>query len=486
MDSGRLSPADVVSEAKQDKFQAIEEHAMIRTSLVTRSVTGNLLRILSSAALGVFAGGDQQAAEVKHLTLTEAVQLAVSQNRDLKIARLKVAESQQNKAQARSCYFPEIKNHSTLLRTTSLEDLQIPAGAFGVVPNIGAVPYHNVQITQGAQTLETSGTTLAQPLTQLIRIRQSNRIAASQTAGTRDELKKTENEVAVKVHELYFNILATRLEKRAADQEIAYSKTNLRESEEAIEKGNALKISAIDGQAGLLQSEQDGLTAELQLSDLTTELNDLLGLPLDTPLELAPVEPVSLQIRPREEYVQSALAENPEILAAAEQVSQAKAGVTSAKSAYIPDVSAIARQSYQNGVPFLVHNFGTFGLTLDYDVFDFGKRRAVVRENEEKLAEAQENLTRLKEAVSVRIERTYNKVERTAQMLQVAREQVRLREESERLATNQFALGVSLVSARQQASAASYKAQASLLQAQLNYLLAGAELEEEAGRTPGL
>lgn len=445
-----------------------------------------LLRILSLAVLGVFAGDDQQAAEVKHLTLTEAVRLAVSQNRDVKIARLKVAESRQEKAQARSGYFPEIKNHSTLLRTTALENLEIPAGAFGAIPNIGAVPYRNVQITQGAQTLETSGTGLAQPLTQLIRIRQANRIAASQTAGSKDEVQKAENEVAVKVHELYFGILVARLQKRTADQEIAYSRTNLRESEEAIEKGNALKISAIDGQAGLLQSEQDGLTAELQLNDLTTELNDLLGLPLDTPLELAPVEPTTLQIRAREEYIQSALAENPEILAAAEQVEQAKAGVKSAKTAYIPDVSAIARQSYQNGVPFLVHNFGTFGLTLDYDVFDFGKRRAVVRENEAKLAEAQENLTRLKEAVSVRIERTYNKVERTAQMLQVAREQVRLREESERLATNRLTLGVALVSARQEATAATYKAQASLLQAQLTYLLAGAELEEVAGRTPGL
>ena len=450
---------------------------MIRTSL---------LRILSLAFLGVLSGVGQQAAEVKRLTLTEAVQLAVSQNRDLKIARIRVAESREKKAEARSNYFPQIKNRSALLRITSLEDLQIPAGAFGLVPNIGAVPYHNVQITQGAQTLETSGTTLAQPLTQLIRIHQANRIASSETASTRDELKKAENEVAVKVHELYFNILATRLLKRAADQETGYAQAHLRESEEDIQRGNALKISAIDSRASLLQSEQDALTAELQLNDLTAEFNDLLALPLDTPLELAPVEPAVLQIHPREEYVQSALAENPEILAAAEKVEQAKAGITSAKSAYIPDVSAIARQDYQNGVPFLVHNFGTFGLTLEYDVFDFGKRRAMVRENEAKLAEAQENLTRLKEAVSVRIERTYNKVERTAQMLQVALEQVKLREESERLATNQLTLGVSLASARQQASAATYKAQAGLLQAQLTYLLAGAELEEAAGRTPGL
>jgi outer membrane protein TolC len=450
---------------------------MIRTSW---------LRILSVAAVGVLGGIDQQAAEVKPLTLTEAVQLAISQNRDLKIARLRVTESEQRKAQVHSGYFPELKNHSSVLGLTALENLEIPAGAFGVVPNIGLVPSRNLQINQGSSTVETSGTALVQPLTQLIRIRQQDRIVASETASTRDDVKKAENEVAVKVHQLYFGILVSVLAKRAADQETAYAQTHLRESEEEIQKGNALKISAINNAASLLQSEQDALAAELQVNDLTTELNDLLGLPLDTPLELAPVEPSSLQLQPREAYVQSALADNPEIHAAAERVEQAKAGVASAKTKFIPDVSAFARQSYQNGIPFLVHNFGSFGVEMDYDVFDFGKRRAEVRENEAKLAEAQENLTRLKEAVSVKISNTYNKVARTAQMLQVASEEVRLREEGERLATNQLAQGVIQVSDRQQASAANYKAQAELLQAQLAHLLAGAELEEVAGRTPGL
>jgi outer membrane protein TolC len=222
------------------------------------------------------------------------------------------------------------------------------------------------------------------------------------------------------------------------------------------------------------------------LSDLTTELNDLLGLPLDTPLELSPVQTASLEEHTRDEYLQIAYSENPEVKAAAEAVEKAKAGVTAAKSAYIPDVSVIARQSYQNGVPFLVHNFGTFGVNLTYDVFDFGKRRATVREREAQLGQARENLERLKEAVGVRIEQSYNRVERARHMLQVANEFVSLRAESERLAQNQLTEGVVLVSARRQASAASYKAQADLLQAQLGYLLAGAELEQAAGRTPGL
>ena len=228
------------------------------------------------------------------------------------------------------------------------------------------------------------------------------------------------------------------------------------------------------------------LTAELQLSDLTTELNDLLGLPLDTRLELDPAVPTNFEQRPREEYAQSAWAEHPELLAAEEAVRKARAGVTAAKSAYIPDVTAFARHSYQDGVPFLLHNFGTFGVNLNWEVLDFGKRRSAVREREAQLAQAEENLRRLKDEVSVGIERSYNKVERTRNMVQVAKEVVKLRQESERLAQNQLTQGVILVSERRQATAASYKAQAEYLQASLGYLLAWAELEQTAGRTPGL
>ena len=76
---------------------------------------------------------------------------------------------------------------------------------------------------------------------------------------------------------------------------------------------------------------------------------------------LSPVEVTAPTESPREELLRIALEGNPDITSAAQKVEQAKAAVTAAKSAYIPDISVFARQSYQNGVPFLVHNFGTFG-----------------------------------------------------------------------------------------------------------------------------
>jgi outer membrane protein TolC len=443
-----------------------------------------LYRIVTLAGL-VMTAVPQYAAEMRHLTLAEAVHLAVSQNRTLKIARLKVTENEQKKAGERSAYFPQITNQSNALHISELQNIGIPAGAFGATGGT-LIPTQGVNLPQGQKTLVSSGTMIAQPLTQLIRIHEANRIAAAEVAVSRDDVKKAENQIALQVHSLYFGILISRLQKQAAEQQSAYSVEHLRESEEDVRNGSALKVAAIQGRAGMLESHQAVLTAELQLTDLTTELNDLLGLPLDTRLDLDPAVPARFEQQPREVYLQTAWSENPEILAAEQTVQKARAGVTAAKSAYIPDVTAYARHSYQDGVPFLVRNFGTFGVNLSWDVFDFGKRRAAVREREAQLAQAEENLERLKEEVAVGIERSYNKVERTKSLVEVANQVVRLRNEGERLAQNQLTEGVVLVSERRQATAATYKAEADFLQASLGYLLAWAELEQAVGRTPGI
>ncbi len=228
------------------------------------------------------------------------------------------------------------------------------------------------------------------------------------------------------------------------------------------------------------------LTADLQVSDLNTELDDLLGLPLDTKLDLQPIEAIGPDKRPLEEYVQTAWANNPEIASAEESIKKARAAVASAKSAFIPDITAYASDTWQNGVAFIVPNFGTVGVRLNYDVFDFGKRRAAVREREAQLAEAEENLKRLKDSISAQVERNYNAVERTKNLVAVADQVVALRRENERLSRNQVTQGVVTVANTLEAASATYKSQVDLLQANLSYMLAWAELKQTIGQTPGL
>jgi outer membrane protein TolC len=449
---------------------------MIRPRLLCLSATAAVLLLCAASAL---------TAEVRRLRLSQAVHLALQQNRTLKIAHLKVQENEHRKEGARSAYFPNLTNESNALHITELQNLFIPPGAFGTAGGV-PIPNRNTVLPQGKQTLFSSGTMLAQPLTQLLRIHQENRIAAAEIATSRDDLKNAENEIALQVHALYYGILVAQLQKKAAEQETSFATENLRENENYVRNGSALKVAALQGRAELLQGQQSVLTAELQIEDYTTEMNDLLGLPLDTKLELDPEVETNFETLPKSEYVKEAWDENPDVRAAEQAVVKARAGVAAAKTAYIPDVTAYARHSYQDGVPFLVHNFGTVGINLSYTLWDFGKRRATVREHTAQLAEAEQNLERLKEQVGVAIERSYNKLERTRSMVHVATQVAQLRQESERLATNQAAQGVVLISDVRHATAANYEAKAELLQANLGYLLAWAELQRTVGRTPGL
>ena len=74
---------------------------------------GYFFRILALAGLAALSRIPQYAADVRHVTLTEAVHLAISQNRALKIARLKVVENEQQKAGERSDYFPSLRINRT-------------------------------------------------------------------------------------------------------------------------------------------------------------------------------------------------------------------------------------------------------------------------------------------------------------------------------------------------------------------------------------
>jgi outer membrane protein TolC len=449
---------------------------MTRENFLPISAIAGVLLLCTTSAL---------TAQVRQITLGEAVRLALAQNRTLKIARLKIQENEQRKQGARSDYFPTITNHSDALHISELQNISIPAGTLGTAAG-SPIPAQNVTLSQGKETLISSGTMIAQPLTQLLRIHQENRIAAAEVASSRDELKNSENEIALQVQTLYYSILITQLEKEAAEQETSYAAENLRETENDLRAGNALQVAKLQGQADVLQGHQSVLTTELQIEDSMAELNDLLGLPLDTKLELDSPVSADIEAFTKQEYVKEAWDENPQIRAAEETVAKTRAGVAAAKTAYIPDVTVFARYSYQDGVPFLVRNFGTFGVNLNYTLWDFGKRRATVREDTTQLAEAEENLDRLKDQVAVEIERSYNKVERTRSMVKVATQVAKLREESERLTTDQAAQGVVLISDVRQATAANYRAKADLLQASLGYLLARAELERTVGRTPGL
>src|ERR1700746_2969347 len=100
------------------------------------STRQRMFRFTATTGALFFCAISSLANQARHLTLTEAVQLALQQNRILKTARFKVQENEYRKEAARSDYLPTITNQSNILHITELQDLSIPGGAFGVVAGV--------------------------------------------------------------------------------------------------------------------------------------------------------------------------------------------------------------------------------------------------------------------------------------------------------------------------------------------------------------
>jgi len=419
-----------------------------------------------------------------HLTVQEAVQLALKHNHMVRIAGYKVEKSQHAKDVAKSAYFPAVENDSRLFKVTDTQFIQIAAGSLGTI-NGAPNPDQSVTINQGGRTFATSGTELVQPLTQLLtRVKPANDAARAELNATRANAHQTENEVALKVHELYYQVLIAQLHRSAAEARIKASQELESERIQQVKFGSSLEEDRIASSAQTLQAKQELLTTELALSDLTYQLDDALGLPLSTDLELDPSVPGVRDTCEREECIKVALESHPEILAAREQVRKASAGVQLSKADYIPNVSVFARYSYQSGVPFLARNFGSFGVHFTYELFDGGRRRAASQESSSQLALAKENLARVTEEVELAVQVAYNKLHRTREMVQVSEELLTLRSESRRVSGQELEKGEALSSQADSAIAQELDAKTQLLQSQLAYIQAHDEMKEAMGLTP--
>jgi outer membrane protein TolC len=324
---------------------------------------------------------------------------------------------------------------------------------------------------------------LTQPLTELFKIKAGNDVARAEVNASREKARGVGNDVALKVRQIYYNILVVQSQHSAIEAKIRAIDDLQSERVQQVKYGSTLEVDLIESKAELLQAKQELLTSELQLSDLRIQFNDVVGLPLKSDIALDPDVSAPTESCEREQCIKLALDAHPEITEARAEVEKASAGVRAAKREYIPDIEAFARYSYQQNVPFLARNFGTFGVHFGYDLFDGGKKRATLRERDSQLAQAKENLARISDEVEVKVQTSYNKLERTQQMVAVSQELLTTRREAKRVSAQQLERGAYLPSQADAAVAQEFAAQTLLLQSQLEYAQAQDELTDAIGQT---
>jgi outer membrane protein TolC len=283
------------------------------------------------------------------------------------------------------------------------------------------------------------------------------------------------------VHQLYYALLVANKEKDAARASLTAAQESLREAAEGVNSGNVLDVAATAARANQLQARQALLVAENRISDVTSDLNDLLNLPSDAILEVTETGLPELMEPLKKQAYEDARAGNGELLAARETVEKSRHAVRAAKYEYIPDVTLFAKHGYQDGAPFLEKNFGIFGAELTWNIFDWGKRKGEIGQRVAQQSQATENLARIDKRIGIEIDKVYRKLERSKQMVDVAREALSLCRENTRLSENRLKAGTVTAAKHAETIAALKKAEMEELQASLQYRLAESELKKITG-----
>jgi outer membrane protein TolC len=320
-------------------------------------------------------------------------------------------------------------------------------------------------------------TALTQPLTQLLKTHQADKMALAEQEIAAADLDKAKTDVVFATHRLFYGLVIARKQREAASAAVAAGEEALREAKDGVAAGDVLEVAAIGRSSVLLQNRYSLLSAEVQIGDLNSELNDLLGLPLDT--DINPLDPHSPETtaRSRQSFVDEALEKNPEIKAAQEAVKKAESGVKAAYIDYIPDIYMSGHYSYQHGAPFLTHDVAVFGLKMTWEIFDWGKRWAVVAQRNWQLTQAKEDLHRVKRKIEVEVDKAYRKLEQTKTLIDVARESLALQNENLRLKSDGRKAGTATEAQYATAIASVKNAEYEELRALLGYSLAVADLK---------
>jgi outer membrane protein TolC len=232
----------------------------------------------------------------------------------------------------------------------------------------------------------------------------------------------------------------------------------------------------------LAKTETEELTVNNQLSTLKEQLNQLIGRDITTDFKVTPVLETSLVATDLAAARSLALSERPEIREAKLRVKQAEVDKRVKKSEYIPDISAsLMYVSPRNFDSFVPKNFAAAGVTVNWEVFDWGRKKHELAERQKTIDQANNDLRDAESNVMIEVGAKMRELEQTGKALRVAKLKQDTARENMRVSMNKYKLQATLISDVLQTQANLADVDYQYQQALMAFWTAKAEYEKAIG-----
>jgi outer membrane protein TolC len=309
------------------------------------------------------------------LTIDDAVSLALKGNRVVQSAGLDVDRAREERAALKTTRLPQFQIYvlsGELLRQVTFT---VPQGALGSFAATGPIPAQNQTVTQPRQFAGFVLGQVMQPVSQLWKIHLALISSQIHEELARQRLRQKRQDTAESVRELYYEIAQTQTQIESAETNVKALLALQGETDQKLVELAVLKSDSLAVRARLSQQRYQLVRFRDASKTQKESLNRLLGrdLKIEFSVEVEPLpaaEEIDLAAAQK-----LALRQRPEIQEARLQTKEAETQVRRQQAEYIPEISVGFTYASFPNVSFLPQNFMSTGFLLQWEPFDWGRKR---------------------------------------------------------------------------------------------------------------
>jgi outer membrane protein TolC len=331
--------------------------------------------LLSVALLWAGPAHAQAPPEPAVLTIEQAIQQAAQNNRRVQTAQLEIYKARSGVAMARSRRLPNISLGVQAFQLLSPLEFEFDKGSFGRVLGVPVPPF-DVSIEEPRQFVVIPTAAIIQPLSQQHRLALGVRQALAAENARREALRGQQQTTATDTRNAYYAILQTQQTIDAQLEAIKFLREFERTVQQRVEAGTALQADLLEVRARLAKQNYDLTGARNQLAQQEEQLNQLIGRDVRTAFRVAVPAEISAELPELTALQERALRQRAELRQAELGVRIADLDTRIARSEYVPDLTLSFQALHQSQLQVVPQNFFQLGLTLSWEPWDWGRRRA--------------------------------------------------------------------------------------------------------------
>jgi outer membrane protein TolC len=414
------------------------------------------------------------------LTLTAAIKTAIEQNPQLIAVRQGLSATEAQVTTARAGLYPRLDISETANRTTN------PMWAFGTKLNQGDISQSDFAFNRLNDPDPIDNFATALTLSWQVfdggntwhGWQQSKQHAAAAAQG----VTRTEQQVVAQAARAYVGMLLAQENLRVIEQSMETARAHSKLVESRYKGGFVVKSDLLRAQVRIAELSQSQLQADNSIQVAAAHLNAAMGIPIDTPLDLA--TPFSKCRRPAKDLAawrSKALKQRPDMAAMNHHHAAAEQAIQRARSGHLPQLQM--RSAYEiNTEDFSdSHDNWTLGAVLQVNLFAGQQVSSKVVAAKAALKQLEAQREALSQQIQVETRAAFLTAQSAWQQIQVAQSALAQAEEGVRIVGNRYKGGLLTIVSLLDAEVADQQARMRHFKAMHDYKVARIQLALAAG-----